>query len=75
MPRAESMRQVLPQLYRDGELVNGLLALMALQLEIADEDAFEVQRSHWFDACVERDEAAKLGAILDIPAESWQSLL
>ncbi len=74
MAHAESMRQLLPQLYRDGELLNGLLALLALQLEIADQDAFEVQRSHWFDACLERDEAEKLGAVLDIPAEAWQSL-
>ncbi len=64
----------LPQLYRDGELVGGTLGAPATQLEIFDEDLLEVQRSHFFNATLERDEAARLAAILDIALEPWQSL-
>jgi hypothetical protein len=74
MAHADAMSDRLPQLYRDGELVRGLLAVAALQLEVLDEDAVEVQRAHWFDATFELDEAARLAALLDVPPESWQSL-
>lgn len=64
----------LPQLYRDGELLRGLLAQPAIQLEILLDDMREVQRAHWVDATLDRDEAVGLGAVLDIGAEPWQSL-
>ena len=70
---AEMIRR-LPHLYRDGTLVRGLLAQAAVQLEIWDEDAREVQRAHWFDAALELDEAAQLAALLDIAPEEWQLL-
>jgi hypothetical protein len=70
----ESILDALPTLYRDGPLVRGLAEVLALQLEIIDEQARIIQRSHWFDATPELAEAAALGALLDVPAEEWQSL-
>lgn len=74
MPHGTAMAERLPLLYRDGELVGQLLDVPGLALEIADEDAVEVQRSHWFDATFRLDEAARLAALLDIPPEPWQNL-
>ncbi len=71
--RTEMIRR-LPHLYRDGRLVQDFLSLAAVQLEIWDEDAREVQRAHWFNAALELDEAARLAAVLDIELEEWQSL-
>src|ERR1044071_5189613 len=64
----------LPQLYRDGELVRDTLELPALQIEIFDQYAREVQRAHWFDTTLELEEAARLAALLDIAPEPWQTL-
>ncbi|TDE92438.1 hypothetical protein EXU48_12775 [Occultella glacieicola] len=71
---AEAMTERLPTLYRDGDLVRGLAEVIGLQLEILDSEARIVQRAHWFDATVERAEAAALGALLGIGAEPWQTL-
>jgi hypothetical protein len=70
----DDMAVRLPQLYRDGELARGLLGVAGVALEVLDEDRLSVQRSHWFDRCVERDHAARLAALLDIAPEPWQSL-
>lgn len=64
----------LPTLYQDGDLVRGLVEVLALQLEVLDEEARIIQRAHWFDTTVELAEAAGLAALLDIPAEPWQQL-
>lgn len=64
----------LPQLYRDGELVRGVLGAPALQLEVLDQIMREVQRAHWFQTTLDLDEAAKLAAVLDIEPEPWQNL-
>jgi hypothetical protein len=74
MSHLSEMLSRLPVLYRDGELVADVLGLPDLALAILDEDGIEVQRSHWFDSALTLTEAARLAAILDIPAESWQSL-
>ncbi len=74
MGRIEALVSRLPQLYRDGELIADVLELAALQLEVLDEDAREVQRAHWFDAALELEEAAGLAAVLDIAPEPWQNL-
>ena len=74
MARVDDMLRRLPQLYRDGELVRDILELPALQLEIAGEDALEVQRAHWFDRTLNLDEAARLAALLDFTPETWQEL-
>src|SRR4051812_902875 len=74
MARLREMLDRLPTLYRDGELMTGVLGSPALALEIFDEDMMEVQRSHFFDTTLERFEAEWLAAILDTPAEPWQSL-
>jgi|GEM_PF-452109 len=74
MARLTEMLERLPILYRDGELVRGVLGVPAQQLEVLDEDLLEVQRSHFFDATLEREEAARLADVLDIPLESWQTL-
>ncbi|WP_437569795.1 hypothetical protein [Sorangium sp. So ce542] len=70
----DTMAARLPLLYRDGELVRGLLAAPGVQLEIFDEDAAEVRRAHLFDQCLELDEAARLAAVLDLAPEPWQGL-
>ena len=74
MGHVESMLKRLPQLYRDGELVRDVLELPALQIEILEEEALEVQRAHWFDTTLELEEASSLAAILDIAPEPWQQL-
>ena len=71
---ADALLQRLPTLYQDGDLVRGLAQVLGLQLEIADEEALAVQRGHWFDATVERAEAAGLGSLLDIAPLPWQGL-
>ncbi len=74
MSHLDAMRERLPLLYRDGELVNGLLAVPGLQLEILDEEGVAVQRAHWFDLALELEEAARLAAVLDFSPEPWQEL-
>lgn len=71
MSRAGAMRERLPALYRDGELVRGVLDQPAIQIEIVDEDAIEVQRAHLFDAALDLDEVVRLAGVLDITPESW----
>jgi hypothetical protein len=71
---ADQMAQRLHPLYRQGELVEGVLNQPAVQLEILDEYALEVQRAHFFDQTLDLAEAAKLAALLDIAPESWQNL-
>jgi len=74
MPHADAMLARLPSLYRDGELLAGVMAIPGLQLEMVDEDAAAIQRAHWFNSAVDRGEAARLGALLDIAPEPWQGL-
>ncbi|HSD78381.1 MAG TPA: hypothetical protein VLA98_13300 [Solirubrobacteraceae bacterium] len=74
MPHAHAMAGRLPALYAEGELTAAVLGVPGIALEIADEDLVAVQRSHWFDRAVERDDAAKLAAVLDLEPESWQGL-
>jgi hypothetical protein len=68
----EQMAARLPLLYREGELLTGLLSLVAVQIAIAEEDGRAVQRSHWFDDTLDLDEAVRLAAPLGIPREEWQ---
>ena len=63
----------LPHLYREGELVRGLLSLAGVQMEIASEDGREVQRAHWFNSTLDLGEAIRLALTLDIPREEWQA--
>ncbi|MDM0110703.1 hypothetical protein QTI66_01000 [Variovorax sp. J22R133] len=74
MKRALDMAARLPLLYREGELVTGLLEQAGQQIEIAVDDALEVQRAHWFDNALELEEAAGLAALLDIAPEPWQDV-
>ena len=74
MAHVDAMLKRLPQLYRDGELVRDVLELPAVQLEILEEDALEVQRAHWFDAALTLEESASLAAVLDMAPEPWQQL-
>lgn len=74
MPHVDAMLARLPSLYRDGDLLSGVMAIPGLQLEMVDEDGAAIQRAHWFNSAVELGEAARLGALLDIAPESWQGL-
>jgi len=58
---ADAMRERLPHLYREGDILSGLLDVLGLQFEIVDERARIVQRAHWFDTTPELGEAAALG--------------
>jgi len=72
MARGNDMAARLPPVYREGELVRNLLGLFAVHIETLLEDANEVQRAHFWHAALERDEVARLAAVLDFVAESWQ---
>src|SRR3954453_20125405 len=74
MAHVDDMAARLPLLYRDGALTRGLLGVGGVALEVLDEDRASVQRSHWFDQCVELEHAARLALLLDIEPEPWQSL-
>lgn len=74
MTRALDMASRLPLLYREGKLVEGILQQPAQQIEIAVEDALEVQRAHFFDEALELEETAKLAALLNFVPETWQNL-
>jgi hypothetical protein len=74
MKRARDMAARLPLIYREGELVEGFLEQPAQQIEIALEDALEVQRAHFFNDALQLDEAAKLAALLHFTPEPWQTL-
>jgi len=64
----------LPPLYAQGELTEALLGVAGIAAEILDEDLAAVQRSHWIDRAVDRDDAARLAAVLDVAPEPWQDL-
>lgn len=74
MKRALDMADRLPPLYREGELLIGLLEQAAEQIEIAADDALQVQRAHWFDDALELEEVAQLAALLAIAPEPWQDV-
>ena len=74
MSHLDQMTERLPHLYKDGELLRMLLALPALNLEVFDEQALEIQRSHWFDTAFEFEDVAKIAALLDLQPETWQGL-
>jgi hypothetical protein len=74
MKRAADMAARMPPLYREGELVAGVLEQAGEQIEIAADDALEVQRAHAFDTALELREAAALAALLDIEPEPWQDV-
>jgi len=72
LTRLDDMARRLPPLYRDGELVRGLLAVAGVQLDTFDDDAREVQRAHWFDSALEPEEVTRLAALLGLERAPWQ---
>ena len=82
MGRIDTMANRLPQLYRDGALIRGsvsdtaggLLGVPAVQMEIVDDDARDIQIAHWFDTARRLDEAAALAMLLDFVYDPWQTL-
>lgn len=64
----------LPQLYRDGAMVRGVLGAPAVQIEVVDQVMREIQRAHWFETTLNLDEAARIAGVLDIAPEAWQTL-
>ena len=74
MSHLDQMTERLPHLYKDGELLRMVLAVPALNLEAFDEQALEIQRSHWFDTAFEFEDVAKIAALLDLQPETWQGL-
>jgi len=74
MKRVDDMTSRLPYLYREGPLLAGVLSQPAEQLEIAVEDALEIQRAHFFDDALQLEEVARLAALLDFAPQQWQTL-
>jgi hypothetical protein len=70
--RLAEMADRLPPLYRDGEVIKGMLGVAGIQLEIFDDDAREVLRAHWFDTALEPAEAERLAALLGFERAGWQ---
>jgi hypothetical protein len=74
MAHIDEILSRLPQLYREGELVREVLSVPALQIEIADELAREVQRAHWFDSAYDLEDVVGLAKLLNIEHEPWQNI-
>lgn len=74
MNHGTAMAERLPLLYREGELVAQVLDLLANQIAILDEEANDVRRSHSFHDALDLNDAGRLGALLDLPVEDWQTL-
>ena len=74
MGRRADLLNRLPDLYREGEMVGRFGAVFGNQFEMLDETARDVRRSHFFSQCLDLEDAAKLGAILDIAPEPFQGL-
>lgn len=73
MPRAAALAAHLPVLYREGPLVDAYNQVWGVELDLLDEAALIVQRAHWFDVTPDLDEAAALGALLDIAPEEFHA--
>lgn len=73
MGRSVALRDHLPPLYREGELVGAYNDVWGVQLDMLDEAAFIVQRAHWFDSTPDLDEAAALAALVDIGPEDFHA--
>lgn len=74
MSHLDQMLERLPMLYREGELIEQILAVAGLSLEVFDEQMLEIQRNHWFSSAYELEDLSKLAAILDITPETWQGI-
>ena len=74
MSRLDDLAGRLHPLLREGERIRSLLAPSAVAAEIAMEDMIEIGRAHRFDDVLELEEAERLGALLDIRREPWQTL-
>lgn len=74
MGRRADLLNRLPDLYREGEMVGRLGAVYGNQFEMLDETARDVRRSHFFSQCLDLEDAAMLGALLDIAPEPFQGL-
>lgn len=74
MARTADLLNRLPDLYREGETLGRLGAVVGNQFEMLDETAQDVRRSHFFAQCLDLEDAAKLGALLDIAPEPFQGL-
>ncbi|WP_134681111.1 hypothetical protein [Paracoccus ravus] len=74
MGRAADLLSRLPDLYREGETLGRIGAVFGNQFEMLDETARDVRRSHFFAQCLDLEDAAKLGALLDIAPEPFQGL-
>lgn len=75
MGRRADLLNRLPDLYREGDTVGRLGAVLGNQFEMLDETARDVRRSHFFAQCLDLEDAAKLGALLDIAPEPFQGLI
>lgn len=72
MEHSQSMLGQLPPLYREGQLIQDLLALLGLQFSILDEESQGIQRSHYFDTALELAELVKLAALIGIEPQYLQ---
>lgn len=75
MTRAAAILERLPLLWREGPELRRLVDVLAVQIQAIDEKANLIRRTHHFDLAYALDDAARLGALLDIPLEAWQEWL
>jgi hypothetical protein len=74
MAHAKRMAERLPPLYREGELIAGVLGVPGVAVDVLDEDMLGVQVAHWFDRAVEQADVARLAELLDLVPEPWQTV-
>lgn len=71
--RVDALRDHLPALWAEGEVVGGFLGVAGTQLDMLDEALLQIQRGHWFDVTPDFDEAVALAALLNIGPEDFHA--
>lgn len=74
MNRLDAMLERLPPIYgiSKGSLLHDCAAIAANHQAAYDEDMQHVQRSHWVETALDREDLGKLGALFDIPILPWE---
>jgi hypothetical protein len=74
MNRLDSMLERLPPIYRisSGSLLNACLSVQSNHQTAFDEDMQRVQRAHWIDTALDREDLGKIGALCEIPMMPWE---
>src|SRR4029078_12462161 len=76
MNHLDPMRDLLPRAYSiaGDSILTALLEIVALEMEIFQEDLDRVRQSHWIRSVYRLADAEKLGALLGIKRLAWETL-